>query len=125
MIEDDGPTRDVLRRMLLGEDCRVSEAENGRVGLERLDAGAPDLILLDLMMPEMDGFEFLAAFRQLPGHEKIPVIVVTAADLSEEDHRRLRGGVVEVLLKTPDAEEELMAELGDLIRSHHVGARRK
>ena len=75
------------------------------------------------MMPEMDGFEFLAAFRQLAGHEKIPVIVVTAADLSEEDHQRLNGGVVEVLLKTPDAEEELMAELGNLIRAYHLGAR--
>lgn len=122
VIEDDAPTREVLRRLLLGENCRVSEAENGRVGLERLDAGAPDLILLDLMMPEMDGFEFLAAFRQLPGHEKIPVIVVTAADLSKEDHRRLNSGVVDVLLKTPDAEAELMAELGNLIRSHRFGA---
>ncbi len=68
VIEDDEPTRGVMRRLLLGEDCRVSEAENGRVGLERLAADAPDLILLDLMMPEMDGFEFLAAFHQLPGH---------------------------------------------------------
>ena len=122
VIEDDAPTREVLRRLLHGENCRVSEAENGRVGLERLDAGAPDLILLDLMMPEMDGFEFLAAFRQLPGHEKIPVIVVTAADLSTEDRRRLNSGVVDVLLKTPDAEAELMAELGNLIRSHRFAA---
>ena len=74
------------------------------------------------MMPEMDGFEFLAAFRQLPGHEKIPVIVVTAADLSKEDRRRLNSGVVDVLLKTPDAEAELMAELGNLIRSHRFAA---
>jgi CheY-like chemotaxis protein len=109
----------------VGEGCRVSEAQNGRIALERLGADAPDLILLDLMMPEMDGFAFLAAFRQLPGHEKIPVIVVTAADLSDEDRRRLNSGVVDVLLKDPDAEEELLMELGNLIRSYHFDTRAK
>ena len=125
VIEDDGPTRDILRHLLLGEGCRVSEAQNGRIGLERLDADAPDLILLDLMMPEMDGFAFLGAFRQLPGHENIPVIVVTAADLSDEDRRRLNSGAVDVLLKDPAAEEDLLMELGNLIRSYHFSARAK
>ena len=125
VIEDEALTRAVMRRMLQGEDCRVSEAANGRVGLERLEADAPDLILLDLMMPDMDGFEFLTAFRQLPEHEKIPVIVVTGANLSAEDRRRLNGGVVNVLLKTPDAEEELLAALGELIRSFHLASREK
>ena len=121
VIEDDTPTRDVMRRMLLGEGCRVSEAVNGREGLERYGETVPDLILLDLMMPEMDGFEFLAAFRKIDGHEAVPVIVVTAADLTEEDHLKLNGGVVEVLLKSADAEQDLLAALGKLIRTYNVG----
>lgn len=125
VVEDDAPTRDVMRRMLLGEGCRVSEAVNGREGLERYGEATPDLILLDLMMPEMDGFEFLAAFRKIDGHETVPVIVVTAADLTEEDHLKLNGGVVEVLLKSADAEQDLMVALGKLIRTYNVGRNTK
>jgi CheY-like chemotaxis protein len=121
VVDDDASTRDRLCRMLRGEDCRVREAENGRVALTCLNGGVPDLILLDLLMPEMDGFEFIAALRQCPEYEDIPVIVITSADLSEADHRRLDGGVVKVLQKNLVAEAELIAQLRGLTHSFQTG----
>ena len=67
IVEDDEITRQQWRRMLIGESCEVTEAENGRVALERLAQARPALVLLDLIMPEMDGFEFLVELRKKPG----------------------------------------------------------
>jgi adenylate cyclase len=111
VVEDDEATRQVVARILRQEDWEVMEAENGRVGLECLASSPADIVLLDLMMPEMDGFEFLAELRKKPDLKDIPVVVVTAADLSEEDHRRLNGGVERVLQKTSLDRDALMVEL--------------
>jgi len=94
------------------------EAANGREGLDRLAEQRPDLILLDLMMPEMDGFEFLAVLRRDPDHGKIPVIIVTAADLTEEDRARLNGGVSYILEKSGFEQQELLAQIRRLVASH-------
>lgn len=115
IVEDDADTRRWLDRALAGEGWRVSEAENGRAALARIAEERPDLILLDLMMPEMDGFEFLAELRRDPALHDVPVIVVTAAELSEDDHRRLNGGVERVLQKAALSREELLAELHGLL----------
>src|SRR5262249_47843169 len=66
VVEDDPATREMLRRMLQGDGWAVTEAQNGRVGLERVAASPPDLILLDLMMPELDGFGFVERLRAEP-----------------------------------------------------------
>ena len=76
VVEDDADTRDMLQRMLTRENWAVIEATNGRVALERMAESQPELILLDLMMPEMDGFGFLEALRQLDAWRSIPVVVV-------------------------------------------------
>jgi PAS domain S-box-containing protein len=115
IIEDDKDVREWLGQLVRGEGWQVSEAENGRVGLRRLAEVKPDLILLDLMMPEMDGFEFLAELRKGAEFHDIPVIVVTGAELSREDHERLNGGVLSVVQKGLFAREELLAELQALI----------
>ena len=81
--------RDVTRRILELGGWNVIEAENGRVGLERLAAFRPGVILLDLMMPEMDGFEFVDELRRHPEWKSIPVVVVTAKDLTAEDRDAL------------------------------------
>ena len=84
----------MLRRTLEKDGWQVAEAENGKVGLEQLAAATPALILLDLMMPEMDGFEFMDALRRREDRQRIPVIVITAKDLTEEDRsaaQRRRG----------------------------------
>ena len=71
----------------------VTEAENGQVAIESVTAARPDVIMLDLMMPEMDGFEFLEKLRGRPDWRDIPVVVITAKDLTDEDRNRLNGGV--------------------------------
>ena len=93
VVDDDVALRQLLRRMLEPEGYAVVEAENGRVALERLRDVSPSLILLDLMMPEMDGFEFVAEFRRHEAWRAIPIVVITARDLSRDDHERLNGYV--------------------------------
>ena len=116
VVEDDLPTRDVLRRSISDLGWSVAEAGNGREGLERFDEQIPDLILLDLMMPEMDGFEFLAELRSRSGGESVPVVVMTAAELTDADRVALRGGAAMVLAKPAHAIEELPVELRSLLQ---------
>ena len=111
IVEDDETTRTMLRRLLVSEGCIVAEAGNGRLALERLADGTPDLNLLDLMMPEMDGFEFLAELRRREEFAAVPVVVVTAADLTNEDLARLNGGVEHVLQKSEFDRDSLLEEV--------------
>ncbi|MFT5182077.1 MAG: adenylate cyclase [Alphaproteobacteria bacterium] len=111
VVEDDDTTRTMLRRLLVGEGCLVSEAANGRLALDQLAVGKPGLILLDLMMPEMDGFEFLNQLRAMDAYANIPVVVITAADLSEQDRARLNGGVEQILRKSEFNRDDLLEEV--------------
>jgi len=113
IVEDDLSMREMLRRNLEKDGWAVAEAGNGRVGLEQITETAPALILLDLMMPEMDGFEFMDALRQHKDRERIPVIVITAKDLTEEDHHRLNGGVERIIQKRATSQKEVL----DLVRT--------
>lgn len=116
IVEDDPMTRQVLQRTLEVEGCVVSEAENGRVGLERVAEDRPDLILLDLMMPEMDGFGFIAELRKTPVWRSIPIVAVTAKDLSEEEWRQLNGHVERILQKGAYTRDQLLHEVLDLVK---------
>ena len=118
IVEDDSDTRTMLRRSLEKEGWTVSEAANGRIGLEVLKGAKPSLILLDLMMPEMDGFEFLETLRADPQHGATEVVVMTAKVLTTEDRRRLNGGVERVLQKGENTEASFLAA----VRSHVAGA---
>jgi signal transduction histidine kinase/CheY-like chemotaxis protein len=115
VVEDDLNAREMMRRLLVGEGWGVSVASNGREALDRLIAERPNLVLLDLMMPEMDGFEFLAEFRKNPKFVSTPVIVVTAADLSLADRRRLDGGVQHILQKAASEQEDFLRQIRDLV----------
>jgi CheY-like chemotaxis protein len=115
VIEDEGATRQMLRRTLEKEGWTVSEAENGRVGFERLGENRPALILLDLMMPEMDGFAFVTALRNHREWHTIPVVVVTAKDLTPAERQRLNGHVEQILQKTAYSREDLLREVRDLV----------
>jgi CheY-like chemotaxis protein len=105
----------MLRRSLEKEGWKVVEAENGRAGLERLNGATPAIILLDLMMPEMDGFEFMRELRSRPDSRHVPVIVITAKDLTEEDRRRLNGEVARILQKGATSANDLLAEIRSLL----------
>jgi len=115
VVEDDAPTRELVRRMLERAGWTVDEAENGRAALERLAEATPGLILLDLMMPEMDGFEFLEVVRQREAWRDIPVVVLTAKDLTADDRRRLNGSVARIVQKGASSRDALLREVRDLV----------
>ncbi|QDG51013.1 response regulator [Persicimonas caeni] len=100
VVEDEADTREMVRRHLDRAGWQVETAENGRVALERLEEGlVPDVVVLDLMMPEVDGFEVAATMRQKPDWADIPIVVLTAMDLSDADHAQLRDSVSRILQK--------------------------
>jgi CheY-like chemotaxis protein len=103
--------------LLVKEGCEVIAAENGRVALERLAESRPMLILLDLMMPELDGFQFIDRVRQHENWRTIPIVVVTAKDLTKEDRLRLNGYVLEIIRKNACPPGELLAEVRELVKS--------
>jgi signal transduction histidine kinase/CheY-like chemotaxis protein len=115
VIDDDEAARDRMRELLRGESWDVAEAVNGREGLEALGHGMPDLILLDLMMPEMNGFEFLAALHAREGGMHVPVVVVTAHDLTPAEREHLSIHVARVFDKDHLDSEVLVAELKRLL----------
>ena len=117
VVEDDPNMRDMMRRTLEKDGWQVAEAPNGKVALQQLAAVSPALILLDLMMPEMDGFEFMDELRQRKDAHPIPVFVITAKDLTEEDRRRLNGGVERIIQKNPASPAEVL----ELVRTLLAG----
>ena len=117
VVDDELSVRQLLRRMLEPDGYTVIEAENGRAAMERLRDVAPDVILLDLMMPEMDGFQFVAEFRRHERWRDVPVVVITAKDLTSEDRLRLNGYVHAILQKGAYDRDALMTEVRDLVAS--------
>jgi CheY-like chemotaxis protein len=115
VVEDDMPTLELVVRHLGKEGWQVASAINGRLALEQVHTAQPDLVLLDLMMPEMDGFEFLEAFRKLPGCAETTVVVMTAKILTPADHQRLRGQVAQVVAKANLSPEMLAAEIRSVL----------
>ena len=111
MVEDDPATRSMTRKILEKEGWKVTEAEHGREALECMAQERPSLILLDLMMPEMDGFEFVERVRQHPEWRAIPIVVVTAKDLTARERQRLNG-YVETILQQGGRLARSVAETG-------------
>ena len=96
-----------------------------RTGGTRILRGErPDVILLDLMMPEMDGFEVVAALRKDTGWQDIPVIVITSLDLTAKDRERLNSGVKSVLVKEKFRPEDLVERIRRLVQSRPAAATR-
>ena len=119
VVEDDEPTRSLIRRVLEKEGWQVDEATNGLEGLEALSGAPPTLILLDLMMPKMDGFEFLRRVRRDEAHCQIPVVVITAKTLTDADRDELSRGAREVLPKGGDDGELLLEQIRELVSKVH------
>jgi adenylate cyclase len=125
VIEDDEGTRRLLASTLADEGWEIVEAENGREGLKRLAERRPKLILLDLMMPEMDGFEFLEVLRGDAAFGNIPVVVMTTTDLSEADRRRLNSGIMEFVSKVACGRDELLVKIHDFVARNVPRAQRQ
>ncbi len=114
IIEDYESARLVMKRVFEKEGWIVSEASNGKEGLEQVANTLPTVILLDLMMPEMDGFEFVKELKKRKEWRAIPVLVVTAKDVTEEDRKRLEGYVERIIEKSEYNREDLLTEVRDL-----------
>ena len=122
LVEDDPVQRERVRSWLEGQQWFVQEATNGREALARLKNEKPDLILLDLMMPEMDGFAVVAALQKEAGWRDIPVIVITARDLDTQDRERLNSGVQSVLVKDMFRPAELVERIRRLVGGASVNS---
>ena len=122
VVDDDADTRDLISRMLRNAGWKSVTAENGRVALERIEARRPLLILLDLSMPEMDGYEFLSELRRRDPSGSIPVVIVTAADLTDEDRQQLNGSVQQIVGKGESFQSELAQAIRQQMRQHTTAA---
>lgn len=121
IVEDDFAQRILMRSVLEPQQWVVTEADNGRVALDRLAEETPDIVLIDLMMPEMDGFELIKALRGRPDWRCIPVIVITALDLTLADRQRLNSGIEAILSKNSLDP----AQLVETVRQVVANARRR
>jgi adenylate cyclase len=117
LVEDEAFQRERMRGWLESQQWIVQEAANGREALDRLHEVKPDLILLDLMMPEMNGFAVVAALQKEAGWQDIPVIVITARDLDAKDRERLNSGVQSVLVKERFRPADLVERIRRLVQT--------
>lgn len=111
LVDDDSMIRASLRKLLEKEGCRVTEAENGEVGLASMETQRPSLIFLDLIMPVMDGFEFAQRVRRHPDWRTIPIVVVTAAELTSAERHRLNGYVENIIHKEGHSKDKLLRQV--------------
>ena len=115
VVDDDPKTRDMLRRTLQKAGWTVAEAANGCEALEALERAKPALVLLDLLMPDMDGFEVLERLNGDATWREVPVIIVTAKDLTPDDIERLNGRVAKVLQKGTYERRDLVRDIHAMI----------
>lgn len=111
VIEDDAATSELMSRLLHKEGYAVAQAPNGRVALEYMERHCPDMILLDLMMPEMDGFQFVAELRKTDRWRDVPIVVVTAKTITAADRLKLNGYVKGIVQKGAFDHKSLLEEI--------------
>ncbi len=111
IVDDDPGTRAMLRRVLEKTEWPIVEAANGNEGLQRVRQSRPSAVLLDLMMPEMDGFQFVSQLRKTPEWASIPVLVITAKDLSAEERAYLKGTTEQIVQKGEFDRSDLLATI--------------
>jgi len=121
IIEDDEPTRQLLRRFLDRDGWKIEEATNAREGLEKVSRGIPSLILLDLMTPEMDGFEFVERIRSQDQYRSIPIVVLTAMELTPRERAQLSEHVSRIASKASTSWSSLISELTSIIADKSPG----
>jgi threonine synthase len=118
VVVDDSPeARRLIRRILQSQgDFEIFEATDGREAIEIVNKEHPDLVILDLMMPEVDGFAVLDALRSKPDTANIPVIVATAKELTVDEKARLQGQIQSLMQKGDFLNDEFLEEVRSLIR---------
>jgi CheY-like chemotaxis protein len=117
IVEDDITTREMFRRILEKEGWEVAEADNGRTALKQLALTPPNLILLDLMLPEMDGFQLVSEIHSLNSDDPIPIVVITAKDLTPGERLYLNGYVEQILQKGVYSRDALLRDIRALVNA--------
>jgi len=116
VIEDEPDVRHVFKRFLAHEGWVIVEASDGKEGLHQVEAYNPQLILLDLMMPDMDGFEFIRVLRHMDSYKETPVIVVTAKVLSKEEQTLLKDTTQHIIYKSASTHEDILEAIQEFMR---------
>ncbi len=115
VVEDDREARERLCQALREQHWEIIEAADGREALEILDRGRVRLVLLDLMLPQLDGFQLIARIRSDPRWHAIPIVVITGIELDADKRRWLQDRVVQILHKGLYGREELLSEIRSLV----------
>jgi DNA-binding response OmpR family regulator len=115
IVEDDDALRELLRRTLEEEGFYVTVAATGREALERVDERRPAAVLLDLILPEIDGIQVVSALRASPDQHTIPIVVLTASELSDQERARLNAAVDQILQKGSVSHVDLVRQVRDAV----------
>jgi CheY-like chemotaxis protein len=116
VVDDDPHIADMLRQILPASDFELRSALDGIAGLEAIAEQRPDVLLLDIMMPRLDGFGVIDQLRQNPGTQDLPIIVISAKELTDEESARLKEGVAFVMRKQGFDGEKLVQEIKSVVK---------
>jgi CheY-like chemotaxis protein len=120
VVDDEAAAVDLLTQILQDEGYQVKGAYSGEEALRALEAAPQDIIFLDLLMPEMDGFEVIRRVKANPRCKDIPIIVVTAKDLTDSDRRFLHRSVDKIIQKSSFTSKNLMKAVQSLLHEHDI-----
>jgi two-component system cell cycle response regulator DivK len=119
-VEDNSDNRTLVRRILLSEDYKLIEATNGAEALQVLENTKPDLILMDINMPDMDGYTLTAKIKARPGFERVPILALTANVMRGDKEKTLEAGCDGYIQKPLDIDQLIKEVERFLARSAHV-----
>ena len=116
VIEDDKFLRELISRKLIGEGFDVLEAVDGEEGIKKIKEGKPDLVLLDLILPSIDGFEILTRVRDDPEVSSIPIIILSNLGQREEVEKGLKLGAIDYLIKAHFTPGEIIEKIKNVLK---------
>jgi len=116
IVEDDKFLRELINRKLSGEGFDALEAVDGEEGIKKIKEGKPDLVLLDLILPGIDGFEVLARLREDPEISSIPVIILSNLGQREEVEKGLKLGAIDYLIKAHFTPGEIIEKIKNALK---------
>ncbi|MBU1045614.1 response regulator [Patescibacteria group bacterium] len=111
IVEDDKFLRELISRKLLSEGFKIDEAIDGEEGLRKIEESKPDLVLLDLILPGLDGFEVLERIKDNPSTSAVPVLILSNLGQRDEIERGLKLGAVDFLVKAHFTPEEIVEKI--------------
>ena len=119
-VEDNSDNRTLVRRILLSEDYKLLEATNAHEALELLTTAKPDLILMDINMPDMDGYTLTAKIKTMPGFERVPILALTANVMRGDREKTIEAGCDGYIQKPIDLDQLVKEIERFLLRSRNV-----